>query len=105
MGNIEIYAKEYFEKYSLHKTGKMLNWYHLPVERRREWMDDVYKLMQFLIHELKETINTNTKAISIQNTSYAKGREEGIFLERLRYKTALDDMEKSMFAEVQEYNN
>lgn len=84
MNNLESLAKTRFEQYSKSETGKVLNWYHLPQERKVAWMQEVLDGFEFIIKNLKDRLKLDPVP-GRMNTTYALGRAEGINSEKMRY--------------------
>ena len=105
MTNLELITKAFFEKFSVEQTGRVLNWFYLPIDRRKAWMDDTLRIANFVITEIDSTIVIKPISNSIGNTMFTRGKEEGIQSEKLRIKMQLQDFLRDLKQELEEYGS
>jgi hypothetical protein len=103
MNKLEQIAKQHFEAFTLkHNNGVEVSWYYLPKERRLAWMKDVLDFYTDVINTLDKQI-VFEKKIAPNNTSFAVGKEDGIRVERLRYKVLLAEIKHQLTEEYKGY--
>lgn len=102
MNHLEILAKNKFESYCRKNSNTAYNWYYLPKARRVAWMSEILDAYQFVIGELKSSINTEPFPQAI-NTSYVIGRLAGINEERTKYLNQLIALSDNLNSEFDDY--
>jgi hypothetical protein len=89
MIDLEQLAKESFEKFGLRETGRKPDWKYLGDERKAEWKNEVFEIINEALLVLRGQIKP-VPTLSPQNNSYSMGRNDGIKEERVNIITLME---------------
>lgn len=104
MKTLESMAKETFEKFSIRETGKLLKWKYLSDERKLEWMQELFELMDYYMEELRgqlKPLPINPKS----DTVYAAGLNDGIRSERVFLHQLMEKIHKDLADQLVDFQN
>lgn len=91
MIDLEELAKDMFEKFGLRETGRKPDWNYLGDERKAEWKNEVFEIINEALLVLRAQIKP-VPNLSPQNNSYSMGRNDGIKEERVNIITLMEQI-------------
>lgn len=101
MGNLELKAKEYFEKRAMEDYGRLLSWFRVPPKRQLEWMEDIFGFYKETIDNMLALLEEKQYSI-VHSTSFELGYREGEKHERQKLRRQYEVMLEALYTELED---
>lgn len=101
MNELEILARELFYRYAADKNSPAY-WERLPLDRKVAWMREVQVSVQVVVGRLKTKIKPVAE-LGIGAASYERGFNHGTRSERFALKNYLDEIEKDLNRQLDDF--
>lgn len=101
MNELEILARELFYRYAADRQAPAF-WERLPLDRKVAWMKEVMTNHQVIIKHLKTKMKPVAE-LGIGAASYERGFNHGVKTERFAIKNYLDEVEKSLIKQLEDF--
>jgi len=104
MTQLEILAKESFERYAVRVVGHRSNWDYISKERKQAWMEEVITMSDYFIENFRNKISSKAKPARGQS-GFENGMSSGILQERQDILNFLQQLDDKLKSDLEEFKN
>lgn len=104
MNQLEVLARQMFERYAERTVGHRSRWDYLSKERKLAWMQEVLVLTDFFIENLYSKIN-KLPTPSQGQSGFENGMASGILQERREMKNFIHFLDSELKKDLESFRN
>jgi hypothetical protein len=104
MNQLEVLARQMFERYATRVAGHRSSWDYLSKERKLAWMEEVLIMTDFFVENLQSKMNNNPLPNRGQS-GYENGLAAGAAQERQMMKDFIHFLDSKFKKDLEEFRN
>ena len=104
MTQLEVLAKEMFERYAVRVAGHKSNWDYISDERKLAWMEEVLVMSDYFIENFRANLNKKPTPIR-GNSGFENGHAAGVIKERQETLNFIQHLDEQLKKDLEELKN